>query len=56
MLSVAGNGRSVGLGGGVSRRGQVHGELDMLSGASVLSERGVSVASPAVSSSVVLHV
>ena len=45
----------MGLGGGVLRRGQVHGELDALSGAFALSEGGVSDASHAVSGSVVLH-
>ena len=37
------------------QRGQVHGELDALSGAFALSEGGVSDASHAVSGSVVLH-
>ena len=45
----------MGLGCGVLRRGQVHGELDALSGAFALSEGGVSDASHAVSGSVVLH-
>ena len=45
----------MGFGGGVLRRGQVHGELDALSGAFALSEGGVSDASHAVSGSVVLH-
>ena len=45
----------MGLGGGVLRRGQVHGELDALSGAFALSEGGVSDASHAVSGLVVLH-
>ena len=46
----------MGLGGGVSRRWQVQGRLLVLSGAYVsLSEGGVSVASHAVSGSVMLR-
>jgi len=43
-----------GLGGGVSRHGQVHGELDVLLGMYVALSGGV--ASHALSGSVVLHV
>ena len=47
----------MGFGGGVVRRGQVHGELIVLSGVCIsLSEQGCAVASQAVSGSIELHV